>query len=35
MKMLAGAEVSTMLTVFVLLVAAADALSQFFRKGLE
>lgn len=35
MKMLAGAEVSTMLIVFVLLVAAADALSQFFRKGLE
>lgn len=35
MKMLSGAEVSTMLLMFVLLVAAADALSKLFRKGLE
>ncbi|MBC3871181.1 PhnE/PtxC family ABC transporter permease [Undibacterium oligocarboniphilum] len=34
MKMLAGAEVSTMLLVFVLLVAVADAVSQYFRKAL-
>ena len=34
MKMLAGAEVSTMLIVFVLLVAAADALSHALRKSL-
>ncbi len=35
MKMLAGAEVSTMLMVFVLLVAAADIVSKLFRKSLE
>lgn len=35
MKMLSGAEVSTMLMVFVVLVAAADAVSKLFRKGLE
>lgn len=34
-KMLAGSEVSTMLIVFVLLVAAADLVSKLFRKGLE
>jgi len=34
MKMLAGDEVSTMLIVFVLLVAAADWISGFFRRGL-
>ncbi len=34
-KMLAGSEVSTMLIVFVLLVAAADVVSKLFRKGLE
>ncbi|MES2106219.1 MAG: ABC transporter permease [Pseudomonadota bacterium] len=34
-KMLAGGEVSTMLIVFVLLVAAADVVSKLFRKGLE
>ena len=35
MKMLSGAEVSTMLMVFVILVAAADAVSKLFRKSLE
>ena len=35
MKMLSGAEVSTMLMVFVVLVAVADAASKFFRKSLE
>ena len=35
MKMLSGAEVSTMLMVFVALVAVADAASKFFRKSLE
>ncbi len=35
MKMLSGAEVSTMLLVFVVLVAGADAVSKLFRKGLE
>ncbi|GGC70452.1 ABC transporter permease [Undibacterium terreum] len=34
-KMLAGSEVSTMLIVFVLLVAAADVVSKLFRKGLS
>lgn len=34
MKMLAGAEVSSMLIVFVLLVAAADQVSTFMRKRL-
>ncbi len=34
MKMLAGAEVSSMLIVFVLLVAAADQVSSFMRKRL-
>lgn len=34
MKMLAGAEVSSMLLVFVLLVAAADQVSSFMRKRL-
>jgi ABC-type phosphate/phosphonate transport system permease subunit len=32
--MLAGSEVSTMLIVFVLLVAAADVVGRLFRKGL-
>ncbi|MDE2427725.1 MAG: ABC transporter permease [Burkholderiales bacterium] len=35
MKMLAGDEVSTMLIVFVLLVAAADGLSKLFRWNLK
>ncbi|MCU6435508.1 ABC transporter permease [Undibacterium sp. Jales W-56] len=35
MKMLSGAEVSTMLIVFVLLVAIADAVSKLFRERLE
>ncbi|MHB1116710.1 PhnE/PtxC family ABC transporter permease [Sideroxydans sp.] len=34
MKMLAGAEVSTMLIIFVLLVAGADLVSTFLRKRL-
>ena len=34
MKMLAGDEVSTMLIVFVLLVACADRVSAFLRKRL-
>lgn len=34
MKMLAGAEVSTMLIIFVLLVAGADLVSTFLRKKL-
>ncbi|MEQ1629552.1 MAG: ABC transporter permease [Gallionella sp.] len=34
MKMLAGAEVSSMLIIFVLLVAAADQVSTFMRKRL-
>lgn len=34
MKMLAGAEVSTMLIIFVLLVACADMVSTFLRKRL-
>lgn len=34
MKMLAGGEVSSMLLVFVLLVAAADVVSKIFRKRL-
>ena len=34
MRMMAGAEVSTMLIVFVLLVALADAVSKMLRKGL-
>lgn len=34
MKMLAGGEVSTMLIVFILLVAAADGTSKFLRKRL-
>lgn len=34
MKMLAGGEVSTMLLVFVLLVAAADGVSKMCRRGL-
>ncbi|MEQ1916770.1 MAG: ABC transporter permease, partial [Gallionella sp.] len=34
MKMLAGAEVSSMLIIFVLLVAAADQVSTFMRKSL-
>lgn len=34
MKMLAGAEVSTMLIIFVLLVAGADQVSTFLRKRL-
>ena len=34
MKMFNGGEVSTMLIVFILLVALADAVSAFFRKRL-
>ena len=34
MKMLSGAEVSTMLIVFVLLVGLADLASKLFRKAL-
>ena len=34
LKMLSGAEVSTMLLVFVVLVAIADSVSKLFRKGL-
>ncbi|HEY0846890.1 MAG TPA: ABC transporter permease [Noviherbaspirillum sp.] len=34
MKMLAGGEVATMLLVFILLVAAADAVSKICRRGL-
>lgn len=35
MKMLSGAEVSTMLMVFVLLVAVADVVSKLFRERLQ
>ncbi len=35
MKMLAGDEVSTILIVFVLLVACADTVSKYLRKRLD